>query len=325
LGGLHLGKVYGGEGQTEADPKYDQTVKGLLSSEAEAAHGMDLGAAREEPRILPYDQYYDLMSYNSPRWPSLNNYMRWLDRLTAESRAPSRADKKGSQYFMAAGVYDLRGDGAGSIDYVRIARHRPAPPPGDGDVRVVALDAEDRVIGVCYVEARHSHASDLAADIAAYSAYIELDDAFPACLVLEVRNRRVCKFDLPEMKASAVLDLDETVDTRVIALQRNVFSVVDKGGTDEMGGFELVVEWPDSLLASDRFTIQILDNVWKTVSAAAKPAESIYYLDPFLERGRTYDVRIRRQLTKKPVLVGEIVIPEIASLCESSGFRQAAE
>ncbi|MGH9893428.1 MAG: hypothetical protein ACREA0_15850, partial [bacterium] len=75
LGRLHPGF---GDGQSPEDRDFPPQYRGRLSSSSSAKdhphHGLDVGDRIERPRVLPFDEYYDLMTYRQPLWVSAYSY-----------------------------------------------------------------------------------------------------------------------------------------------------------------------------------------------------------------------------------------------------------
>jgi hypothetical protein len=165
LGRLHPGH---GPGQTVEDPKFPVDYHGRLSSDRERHHGFDVGDATQRPRVLPYDHWHDLMTYNDPQWVSAYTYRGLLERLRKED--DQVAEPAAGRLLHVIGTYSFaNGKIGGSLGYVFPGRLRsPAPAEEDERVVVIGRDGKGVLLFKTKVELKRKAATDLPRDSGAF-------------------------------------------------------------------------------------------------------------------------------------------------------------
>ena len=177
LGRLHPGT---GEGQTREDSHFPDDYGGRLSSAATRHHGFDVGDATHPPGVLPYDQWFDLMTYGEPLWVSAYTYrgllkaLRERDRVRKRKRAEFASKAEGKPYLHVIGTYELtRGAPKGRLAHVfpgGIAALAPAAKPGR--VMVIGRDDAGRELFTSPIGLKQAAATDLGRDTGAFHVVV---------------------------------------------------------------------------------------------------------------------------------------------------------
>jgi hypothetical protein len=178
LGGLHPGHC----GESQEDPDFPADFAGRLSSPALDCHGFDVGSGSEPAQVLPYDRWYDLMTYCESLWVSAYSYRKLLERMRAEDRLG--ADACQGRFVQVIGTYVVgqekgRGHrrGHGQFVYVfptssqALSRNDP-----DSPVQVVGVDGSGCRLFEVGVERKRPEALDLFRESGAFQLTVPLYD-----------------------------------------------------------------------------------------------------------------------------------------------------
>jgi hypothetical protein len=187
-----LGRLHPGHGpdQSPEDPDFPEDYNGMLSSAREGHHGFDVGDATQRPRVLPYDHWHDLMTYNDPQWVSAYTYQGLLERLLAEQQV-ARGGRPGD-YLHVIGTYSFgNGEIGGSLTHVFPGSFRlPAPVEDQDRVVVIGRDDSDATLFEVKVERKRRAATDLPRGSSAFHITVPNDHRL-AKLELWVDSRLV--------------------------------------------------------------------------------------------------------------------------------------
>jgi hypothetical protein len=179
LGRLHPGI---GEGQTREDTDFPEDYGGRLSSARTKHHGFDMGDATHPPGVLPYDQWFDLMTYGEPLWVSAYTYRGLLEILRREEkdareRSPAvLANAAGEEsYLHVIGTYELtKGAPKGRLAHVFPGRFgMPGPAKEPGRVMVIGRDDAGKELVAARIELKQAAAKDLGRDTGAFHVTVE--------------------------------------------------------------------------------------------------------------------------------------------------------
>ena len=265
LGRLHPG--YGPD-QTHEDAEFPSDYEGHLSSPRERHHGFDSGDALQRPRVMPFDRYFDVMTYENPLWISAYTYKALLRRLLDEEANPP-ARTRGGRLLHVIGTYKLSGKASsGSLAYVFPGTIGSlAGFESRAHVVVVGLDEVGGRLFEKNVELKRSSAVDLPRDSGAFHVSVEQSDRLRT-LELRVDNVRV--------------------DTLAAAAP-------SRGGPGEAPGVEIIpprvdgapyllaISWPGSQSAERAVTVQARrgnsKQLWQTIAIGGSVGRSELLLD----------------------------------------------
>jgi hypothetical protein len=162
LGRLHPGFC---EGQSAEDTDFPASYRGRLSDshEDDQHHGFDIGDSIDQPRVLPFDEYYDLMTYCHPLWVSAYSYKGMLQRLREEEKV---VPEKG-EYLQVIGLYDLEKI-EGALSYVFPVHTRSLAIGTEEQVVVAGMDAAGKQLFKEKVELKRTAAIDLTQNSGAF-------------------------------------------------------------------------------------------------------------------------------------------------------------
>jgi hypothetical protein len=174
LGRLHPGY---GPGQSREDPHFPREYQGKLSSDLEGHHGFDVGDATQSPRVLPFDQWYDLMTYFDALWVSAYTYKGLLQRLRQEE-AQLAMNIAEEEYLHVIGTYSFADKEAkGALAYVFPGKIKSLAAVGSQDrVVVIGKDEKKNQLFKVNVELKPAAATDLQRDSGAFHITVSHDD-----------------------------------------------------------------------------------------------------------------------------------------------------
>jgi hypothetical protein len=174
LGRLHPGY---GPGQSREDPDFPEAYEGKLSSAVDGHHGFDVGDATQRPRVLPFDHWYDLMTYGEPLWVSAYTYQGLLERLRQEDQQFAKNPTKGN-YLHVIGTYSFAdADKKGNLAYVFPGKVKSPAAVGLQDrVAVIGKSENEAQLFRVNVELKRAAATDLPRDSGAFHITVNHDD-----------------------------------------------------------------------------------------------------------------------------------------------------
>lgn len=317
LGRLHPG-ICGR--QTKEDLDLPAEYQGQLSSSGldqdHPHYGLDVGDGIERPRVLPSDEWYDLMTYCHPLWVSDHSYKGMLERLREEEKLveQEKSDKKGGadQYLQIVGTYNLNTN-QGAIGYVFPVRTKsPAAEESERRVVVVGTDAEGEILFETNVELKRAAATDLPQHSGAFQITVSPWDTLSK---LELRVDGT----VADSRSKGETDpcLPWKFDMESVELVPPVISPEDP--------YFLKITWPRTYDHSLRHTVQarLPGQDWQTIAIDINDTTSEVFLDrsrfelppQAASRHSTLEVQILRTsgFSETPIYEGSLTI---GSYCE---------
>jgi hypothetical protein len=269
LGRLHPGF---GEGQSAEDPDFPAQYRGRLSSsdspEDHPHHGLDIGDSVERPRVLPFDEYYDLMTYRQPLWVSAYSYRGLLERLREEEELIGESAPKGASegYLQIVGTYNIDKK-EGTLSHVFPVRAGPlAAEEAERRVVVVAKDADGKTLFESNAELKLPAAADLPKNSSAFQVTVPAPGRLSS-LDLKLDNQVVASRSL----TSAPMGAGSLVPS--VELLPPVTSPDDP--------YVLKITWPEPYDLDWRHTVQarLGRQKWQTIAVGITNATTEVLLD----------------------------------------------
>jgi hypothetical protein len=189
LGCLHPG--FGGEQQAE-DPDFPPANGGRLSDAVANQFGFDIGDDGNAPRLLPWTQYFDLMTYCPMVWVSAYHYLKLLQRL----RVIEALRIERGQFLHIVGTYALnRQAGTSKVrEVIPTSIGLPPCPARSSRIFIKGYDAAGVERVSQPIEPKNPRALDLHQDSGAFQ--VTLDAAALTRLALFVDDQRVDVFNI---------------------------------------------------------------------------------------------------------------------------------
>ena len=280
LGRLHPGF---GSGQSKEDREFPSAYKGRLSSAMEGHYGFDVGDATQRPRVLPFDHWYDLMTYGEPLWVSAYTYKGLLRGLQEERAEPEKRTREGD-YLHVVGTYDLtKGATKGTLAYVFPGRIKSLASVETRDhVVAVGRDERENTLFEANVELKRAAAIDMPRDSGAFHITVGRHERLSR-LELWVDHHLACTL----APSSTPRDAKAQVRARILS---------PSSGDDS---YRLGIAWPEWYGRQLSHTVQARragdGERWRTIAVGITAATSEVSLDrQELGLPSPVDVRILR-------------------------------
>lgn len=266
LGRLHPG--IGGE-QSHEDRAFPAEYEGRLSSERERHHGFDVGDALRTPSVLPFDRWFDLMTYEQQLWVSAYTYLGLLQSLRDEEQQPlPRIHKR--PFLHVIGIYRLAGQhSSGTIAHVFPGRVRSSWGIETRErVAVHGRGSDGQRLFIATVELKRSAAQDLPRDSGAFHITV---DHHP---------------DLERLELWVEGVLVSTWPAAVHPPQRGVAapSLGVRGSHLDDGLLVLRIDWHEDTPSDQRASVQIRragsGEAWSTIAVGLSAEDVELALDP---------------------------------------------